>query len=109
LDLDDPDRAADVERRFESCATQATKSGADLIIPAEGFLNLFLVQRGVRTSNGLPVLDSFGVLISHAEMMVRLWERTGLRMSRHGRHVRPSKELIHHVAGVTSLALSNLD
>ncbi|MGH9920159.1 MAG: aspartate/glutamate racemase family protein, partial [Nitrososphaerales archaeon] len=58
--------------RVEAVARKAVALGADLIIPAEGVLNTALVRRGVKTLAGVPVLDAYGTLLCHAEMLVGL-------------------------------------
>ncbi len=58
--------------RFSQQASALIRSGVDVIIPAEGLLNTVLVRSGVREVEGVPVLDSYGALLAHAEMLVRV-------------------------------------
>ena len=58
--------------RFTRQASELIRSGVDVIIPAEGVLNIVLVRNGVREIDGIPVLDSYGALLAYAEMLVRI-------------------------------------
>ena len=63
--------------RFVRQASALIRSGVDVIIPAEGLLNTVLVRSGVREIEGVPVLDSYGALLAHAEMLVRIRRCSG--------------------------------
>lgn len=92
--------------QFEGVARQALAAGADVIIPAEGVLNTLLVRKGVSQFGGAPVLDSFGALMSLAEMMVRL-RAAGLSTSRIGAYARPPQTLLAHLRASTAAALED--
>jgi Asp/Glu/hydantoin racemase len=67
---------------FSRAARQQINAGADVVIPAEGFLSELLVDRGVDEIDGVSVMDSVGVALLNAQMMVRLKARTGLHAGR---------------------------
>jgi hypothetical protein len=84
---------------FTRAAERAVAAGADVIIPAEGVLAQLLVINGVKTIAGAPVLDVFGAAWSYAQMMMRLWSRTGLRVGRSWHYRRDDVNLIHRLNG----------
>lgn len=67
---------------FRIAARRQIEAGADVIVPAEGFLSEVLVDRGVDEIDGVSVMDSVGVALLNAEMMVGLRAKTGLRTGR---------------------------
>jgi allantoin racemase len=85
---------APVIAAFTRAAERAVAAGADVIIPAEGVLAQLLVLNGVRSIAGAAVLDVFAVAWSHALMLARLWERTGLRVGRAWQYRRDDPELV---------------
>jgi allantoin racemase len=82
---------------FRRAAERAVAAGADVIIPAEGVLAQLLVINGVKTIAGAPVLDVFAAAWSYAQMMMRLWSRTGLRVGRSWHYRRDDVDLIHNL------------
>lgn len=68
--------------------------GADVIIPGDGVLNEFLVRHGVTEIDGVPVLDSLGVLFHHAEMLAKLHRSTGLTASRRQYYAKPPPAML---------------
>lgn len=115
LPMDPPVTEADLEgvhggggdlvERVEAVARRAVEMGADVIIPAEGVLNTALMRRGVKALAGAPVLDAYGTLLAHAEMLVRLQQRTGLSVSHLGHYAGPSAADVEHFTRVTLDAL----
>ena len=87
-------RPGPVIAAFTRAAERAVAAGADVIIPAEGVLAQLLVINGVRAIAGAPVLDVFGAAWSYAQMMMRLWSRTGLRVGRSWHYRRDDVDLI---------------
>jgi allantoin racemase len=79
---------------FTRAAEQAIAAGADVIIPAEGVLAQLLVINGVTTIAGAPVLDVFAAAWCYAQMLMRLWSRTGLRVGRNWHYRRDDVDLI---------------
>lgn len=98
----------DLVERLEAVARRAVDLGADMIIPAEGVMNTALVRRGVKTLGGVPVMDAYGTLLAHAEMLVRLQRRTGLQVSHTGFYKGPGGPLINHFNAVQRQSLENL-
>lgn len=90
--------ASDVIARVESAARRAIGAGAEVIIPAEGVLNTLLVRNGLHEVDGAPVLDSFGAVLAHAEMLAHLQRETGLRVSRMSTYPAPDPDLVDHLA-----------
>jgi allantoin racemase len=87
-----------IEERFDHACARVIERGAEIVIPADGVLNEFLVRRGRLSAHGdVPVMDSLGVLFQHAAFLVRLAQTTGLGVSRHQMYARPSPTLIEHV------------
>lgn len=105
--LDPPMDEFEVDRAFagslefvQSFARQAEvliAGGADLIIPAEGVLNIALVRNEVKEIAGTPVLDAYGALLGFAEMLVQLRRRTGLQVARRGAYARPPQALLQNL------------
>lgn len=69
---------------FEAAAREAIGRGANVIVPGEGPLNVFLAGQGIAHVDDVPVLDSLGVLAATAELRARVHRRTGIRPSRRG-------------------------
>ena len=91
----DADTARSIEERFEAACARIIAQGADLIIPADGVLNEFLVRRGrLRAHGDVPVMDSLGVLFQHAAFMVRIARTTGAAVSRRQMYTRPSAAMV---------------
>ncbi len=87
-----------IETRFDQACARVIERGADIIIPADGVLNEFLVRRSRLTAHGdVPVMDSLGVLFQHAAFMARLARTTGSSVSRHQFYARPPEAMIEHV------------
>lgn len=86
--------AADPQPIIDKVVTAAKKvvdEGAGVIVPGFGGLSLFLVDRGVRQVEGVPILDNTGALIKMAEAMVDL-RRMGVAKGRTGLCGSPSKD-----------------
>ena len=80
---------------FESAARVAIADGADVLVPGEGPLNVFLADQGITRVDDVPVVDSLGVLLQMAEVRANSYRRTGLRPSRSGFwHAQPPAEAI---------------
>jgi len=80
---------------FREAARTAIADGADVIVPGEGPLNVFLADQGVVEVDGVPVVDSLGVLLQMAEIRGATYCRTGLTPSRAGFfHAQPPAEAI---------------
>lgn len=77
----------------------------DVLIPAEGVLNTMLVRNGIQDVDGIPVLDSYGALLQHADMLVRLRRRAGLATGRRGAYAKPPAEVMNHLRRLTASML----
>lgn len=80
---------------FERAARRAIAEGADVIIPGEGPLNVFLADQGIARVDDVPVLDSLGTCIRQAELRAAQYRETGLRPHRVGFYgAQPPRELV---------------
>jgi Asp/Glu/hydantoin racemase len=87
-----------IEERFDRACALAVERGAEIVVPADGVLNEFLVRRGRLTARGdVPVMDSLGVLFQHAAFLVRLARTTAAGVSRRQFYARPSRAIVEHV------------
>lgn len=94
----DEDTAQAVEKRFDEACAHIIRQGADIVIPADGVLNEFLVRRGRLQAQGdVPVMDSLGVLFQHAAFFARIARTTGSAVSRRQLYTQPPKAMIDHV------------
>ena len=92
--------------RFEAHARELMRRhDIDVLIPAEGVLNAMLVRNGIKEVDGVPVLDSYGALLQHADMLVRLRARTGLAIGRRGTYAKPLRETMNHLRRLTASVL----
>ncbi len=93
---------------FTGQARRLIAEGVDVLIPAEGVLNTVLVRNGVREIDGVPVLDSYGAVLGMAQMLVRLRERSGLRVGRGPAYARPPQSVVDHLRRVTGEVLGEM-
>lgn len=104
----DEKTARAIEERFDQACAAVVARGAEIIIPADGVLNEFLVRRHRLTARGdVPVMDSLGALFQHAAFLARLAKTTGTAVSRHQFYAKPSAAMVEHVrnfAGQRKLA-----
>jgi allantoin racemase len=70
--------------RFVASAEKAIEQGADVIVPGEGPLNVFLATHGVSRIGDVPVVDSFAAGLKMAESLVDLKENSGVTVTRKG-------------------------
>jgi allantoin racemase len=76
---------------FESAARRAIDAGANVIVPGEGPLNVFLADQGLTRVDDVPVVDSLGTCVRVAELRVA----AGDRASRRGfHHAQPERGLV---------------
>jgi allantoin racemase len=69
---------------FRVAARSAIEQGAQVIVPGEGPLNVFLADQRIAQVDGVPVLDSLGTCLRVAELRAAQHRATGLRPSRVG-------------------------
>ena len=89
-----------IEARFDQACARVIERGAEIVIPADGVLNEFLVRRGRLTAHGdVPVIDSLAVLFQHAAFLARLSRSKAASVSRHQFYARPPQAMVEHVRG----------
>jgi Asp/Glu/hydantoin racemase len=99
----DEKTARAIEEHFDLACAAVVARGAEIVIPADGVLNEFLVRRRrLSARGGVPVMDSLGTLFQHAAFLVRLARTTGTGVSRHQFYAKPSQALVEHVRRFSS-------
>jgi len=94
-DLEDAlDRLDDVLAAFEAAGRRALDAGADVIVPAEGLLNEVVVAAGLQRLADAAVMDAVGVVLLHAQMMVRARHVLGLAVGREWSYPQARPELV---------------
>lgn len=80
---------------FTVAARAAIAAGANVIVPGEGPLNVFLADQDVSRVDEVPVVDSLGTCAKTAELRAQQYRATGLRPTRQGFwHAQPDRELL---------------
>ncbi|MFI0368905.1 aspartate/glutamate racemase family protein [Actinomadura sp. 1N219] len=80
---------------FVRAARKAIEAGANVIVPGEGPLNVFLADRGISRVDDVPVLDSLSTCVRVAELRAAQFRATGLAPARTGFHgARPPRPLV---------------
>lgn len=69
---------------FTKATRTAIAEGANVIVPGEGPLNVFLADQGVSRVDEVPVVDSLGTCVKTAELRAQQYRATGLRPARNG-------------------------
>lgn len=83
---------------FHEAARRAVGQGADVLIPGEGLVNELLFQNGITEVEGVPIVDSDGVALKVAELMVDLRRLCGMMASNAGYfHAAPPRDLVDHL------------
>lgn len=75
---------APLTQAFTEAARQAIADGADVIVPGEGPLNVFLADQGISRVDDVPVLDSLGTCVRVALLRAEQHRAQGLVASRRG-------------------------
>jgi Asp/Glu/hydantoin racemase len=88
--LSDPEPVINAAKK---AAKTAIQSGAEILIPASGGLNMTLVHHGIKEINGIPIIDIHGVVIKVAELIVDL-KKMGIERVNLGLYTRASKEQV---------------
>lgn len=95
---------APVIAAFEQAAEQAIAQGADVIVPGEGPMNVFLATHGISRIGDVPVIDSFAAGIKMCEALVDLKRHSGVYMTRRGYfNARPSAEAVQRLRELYNL------
>lgn len=80
---------------FERAARRAVEKGANVIVPGEGPLNVFLADQGISRIDDVPVLDSLGTCVRMAELRAAQYRATGLKPPRVGFYgAQPERALV---------------
>ena len=81
--------------KFMEAAKQAIAQGADVIIPGEGPMNIFLATHQIHHVGNVPIVDSFGTGIKMCESLVDLQKVSGMTMTRVGYYnEKPPEEIV---------------
>jgi Asp/Glu/hydantoin racemase len=83
-----------VAEDFRAVAEHAVEAGADVVVPAEGVLNLIVHRSGIRTVSRATILDSVATSLLHAEFLVTLKRRLGTGVGRRWGYAHPPAELL---------------
>lgn len=70
--------------KFSIAAKEAIAQGANVIIPGEGPMNIFLATHHIHHIDDVPIVDSFGAGIKMCESLVDLQKVSGMTMTRVG-------------------------
>lgn len=80
---------------FHKVAREVIARGANVLIANEGLTNELLFHAGVFEIDGVPIIDSNGLVLKMAEFMVEMRRVSGLKLSRNGHYyAKPSPELL---------------
>ena len=82
--------------KVKETGRKAIKLGAGMLLPACNVLNMVLVDADLREIDGVPILDTAGVMVKVAEFMVDL-EQAGISRSRAGLYARLSKKELANI------------
>jgi allantoin racemase len=86
---------------FESAARVAIGQGAQLLLPGEGLPNEILWHLGIHDIDGVPIIDSDGLVVKMAELMVELGRLNVFSRSQAGYWLgRPDPGYLDHLAEV---------
>lgn len=89
------DRPEPLLAAFRTAARRAIAQGAEVIVPGEGPLNVFLADQGVARVDDVPVIDSLGTGLALAEARADAHRRSGLHPARTGMYfARPDDALV---------------
>ena len=89
---------ATIDRFKETVRRFVKETGADVIIPGEMPMNVFLASNGVNRVDDVPIVDGMAVTLLLAEMMVDMRQRLGLFHSRHGQaNMEPPKKRLRQI------------
>ena len=88
-------------KAFFETARKSIADGANVIIPNEGLTNEVLYHQGVCDVDGVPIIDSSGLVIKQAELMVDMQKMSGMHTSRKGYYfAKPPTEMVDHMMGL---------
>jgi allantoin racemase len=80
---------------FTAAARRAIAQGANVVVPGEGPLNVFLADQGIARVDDVPVLDSLGTCVRVAEVRAAQYAASGLHPTRGGFYgAQPPRDLV---------------
>ncbi|MGE7121552.1 aspartate/glutamate racemase family protein [Peribacillus sp. NPDC046944] len=89
---------------FKKAAEKAIAEGADIIVPGEGPMNVFLATHGISRIGDVPVIDSFAAGIKMCESLVDLKKNSGVYMTRRGFYnSKPPADAVARLRGLYGL------
>jgi Asp/Glu/hydantoin racemase len=89
---------------FKAAAEKAISEGADVIVPGEGPMNVFLAAHGISRIGDVPIVDSFGAGIKMCESLVDLRINSGVYMTRRGYfNAKPPAEAVERLRELYNL------
>jgi allantoin racemase len=89
---------------FIKAAESAISEGADVIVPGEGPMNVFLATNGISRIGDVPIVDSFGAGIKMCESLADLQRVSGVYMTRKGYfNAKPPVEAVERLRGMYGL------
>ncbi|MEH7254572.1 aspartate/glutamate racemase family protein [Neobacillus niacini] len=102
--FNDPEPVID---SFIKAAESAISQGADVIVPGEGPMNVFLAANGISRIGDVPIVDSFGAGIKMCESLVDLRRVSGVYMTRRGYfNAKPPVEAVERLREMYGLEAS---
>ena len=80
---------------FRKVAREVIAQGTNVIIANEGLTNELLFHAGIFEIDGVPIIDSNGLILKMAEFMVEMKRVSGLKLTRNGHYyAKPSPEML---------------
>ncbi|MEK4384435.1 aspartate/glutamate racemase family protein [Solibacillus sp. FSL W7-1464] len=96
--------------KFIAAAKIAIAQGADVIIPGEGPMNIFLATHHIHHVGNVPIIDSFGTGIKMCESLVDLQKVSGMTMTRVGYYnEKPPTEIVEKLRDYYNLKQTAAD
>lgn len=97
LAMSDTGVRAEIAAQFTTTARRALDKGAEVLIPAGGSLMALLMQDGLHTIDGAPVLNGITALVKTGEMAVQMRALTGTFTSKRLMYAPPTGKLLADV------------
>lgn len=88
-------------KAFFDTARKVIAGGTDVIIPNEGLTNEICYHQGIHSVDGVPIIDSNGLVFKMAELLADLRRTSGMMTSRKGYYfARPPGEMVDRLLGL---------
>lgn len=91
------DAATSLENQVRDAARRAVAKGAEVLFIG-GPPGAMMAERGIFEIEGVPLLDTYGLLTKWTEVMVTMHKLTGVCVSRKLLYASPPRELVRQVA-----------